>query len=195
MVEVAVSARQGDSGGPILNSRGELAGVLFGEGHGRTSGSYCGRVRWFLTSVVRPVPAATIAGTRPLEAIPSRPAGMTAAREVASTSPAALVASLPSGANSQPNGDQLASTPAAAALAPGGPNRSWPTEQPAAAPVPLVASTRAAAEPAVEVIQIGWHDIAGETYAEQAKTVLAGIGIMGMLLHLLRWLSREEAKA
>ena len=48
MVEVAVSARQGDSGGPIFNSRGELAGVLFGEGHGRTSGSYCGRVRWFL---------------------------------------------------------------------------------------------------------------------------------------------------
>jgi S1-C subfamily serine protease len=52
MVEVAVSARQGDSGGPILNARGELAGVLFGEGHGRTSGSYCGRVRWFLASVV-----------------------------------------------------------------------------------------------------------------------------------------------
>src|SRR5262245_47518650 len=51
MVEVAVSARQGDSGGPILNSRGELAGVLFGEGHGRTSGSYCGRVKWFLSSV------------------------------------------------------------------------------------------------------------------------------------------------
>ncbi len=45
MVEVAVSARQGDSGGPIFNEQGELAGVLFGEGHGRTSGSYCGRVR------------------------------------------------------------------------------------------------------------------------------------------------------
>ncbi len=52
MVEVAVSARQGDSGGPIFNGRGELAGVLFGEGGGRTSGSYCGRVRWFLSSVV-----------------------------------------------------------------------------------------------------------------------------------------------
>lgn len=53
MVELAAAARQGDSGGPILNSRGELAGVLFGEGQGRTAGSYCGRVQWFLDSVVR----------------------------------------------------------------------------------------------------------------------------------------------
>jgi hypothetical protein len=52
MVELAATARQGDSGGPILNSRGELAGVLFGEGQGRTAGSYCGRVQWFLDSVI-----------------------------------------------------------------------------------------------------------------------------------------------
>ncbi len=51
MVELDAPARQGDSGGPILNSRGELAGVLFGTGFGRTTGSYCGRVRWFLASV------------------------------------------------------------------------------------------------------------------------------------------------
>ena len=30
ILELDVAARQGDSGGPILNSRGELAGVLFG---------------------------------------------------------------------------------------------------------------------------------------------------------------------
>lgn len=52
MVELAASARQGDSGGPILNERGELAGVLFGEGDGLTLGAYCGRVRQFLASVV-----------------------------------------------------------------------------------------------------------------------------------------------
>lgn len=51
MVELAATARQGDSGGPIVNARGELAGVLFGSGHGATSGSYCGRVRQFLTSL------------------------------------------------------------------------------------------------------------------------------------------------
>ena len=39
---------QGDSGGPIFNGRGELAGVLSGSGFGQTCGSYCGRVRWFL---------------------------------------------------------------------------------------------------------------------------------------------------
>jgi hypothetical protein len=48
MVEVSVEARQGDSGGPILNERGELAGVLFGAGGGATTGSHIGRVKTFL---------------------------------------------------------------------------------------------------------------------------------------------------
>jgi len=52
MVEVSAAARQGDSGGPIFNSRGELVGVLFGTSFGTTSGTYCGRVQSFLTSVV-----------------------------------------------------------------------------------------------------------------------------------------------
>lgn len=52
MVELSTAARQGDSGGPIFNSRGELAGVLFGAGGGTTSGSYCGRVNQFLASVL-----------------------------------------------------------------------------------------------------------------------------------------------
>jgi hypothetical protein len=52
LVELAAEARQGDSGGPILNERGELAGVLFGSGPGYTSGSYSGRVREFLTAVI-----------------------------------------------------------------------------------------------------------------------------------------------
>jgi serine protease Do len=52
MVELAAEARQGDSGGPILNQRGELAGVLFGSGPGYTSGSFGGRVLQFLTTVV-----------------------------------------------------------------------------------------------------------------------------------------------
>jgi len=51
MVELSAPARNGDSGGPILNSRGELAGVLFGTAFGRTTGSYCGRLRGFLASV------------------------------------------------------------------------------------------------------------------------------------------------
>jgi hypothetical protein len=49
IIEVSVSARKGDSGGPILNQRGELAGVLFGSDMVRnTAGSYCERVNRFL---------------------------------------------------------------------------------------------------------------------------------------------------
>jgi len=53
----AVEARQGDSGGPIINQKGEVCGVLFGSAPGTvpasgyTIGSYGGRVRQFLASV------------------------------------------------------------------------------------------------------------------------------------------------
>ncbi len=51
MVELDVQARQGDSGGPIFNDRGELAGVLFGAGQGTTLGSFGGRVESFLATL------------------------------------------------------------------------------------------------------------------------------------------------
>ncbi len=50
-VELAATARQGDSGGPIFNTRGELAGVLFGQNDGRTIGSCTTRLRAFLGEV------------------------------------------------------------------------------------------------------------------------------------------------
>jgi hypothetical protein len=62
LVEVDAEARHGDSGGPILNERGEIAGVLFGT-NGTTHGSYGGRVIQFLTSVL---PGGTFAKTSPL---------------------------------------------------------------------------------------------------------------------------------
>jgi len=52
MVELRTVARQGDSGGPIFNQHGELAGVLFGAGWRTTAGSYSGRVKKFLGPVV-----------------------------------------------------------------------------------------------------------------------------------------------
>jgi hypothetical protein len=51
MVELDVEARQGDSGGPIFNQRGELAGVLFGAGQGTTLGSFAPRVSTFLATL------------------------------------------------------------------------------------------------------------------------------------------------
>lgn len=60
IVELSVSARKGDSGGPILNQQGELAGVLFGSDMIRnTAGSFCGRVSKFLlrsTSILQKLP-------------------------------------------------------------------------------------------------------------------------------------------
>lgn len=198
MVEVAVSARQGDSGGPIFNARGELAGVLFGEGHGRTSGSYCGRVRWFLTSVTPRVPA-SVAQTRPLEAIPTRPANITMPRDAAISSSHSAAAgeefANPSNAT-PPNG----TPPFPGAMSASTPLNSF-AQTTVASPAmptpvgadPLVASTRAAQDP--QAIQIGWQDIAGETLTDQAKTVLAAIGVLAVIFQALRWLSREEAKA
>jgi hypothetical protein len=93
-VEMAAGARQGDSGGPILNDRGELAGVLFGQNSGRTIGSCSTRLRTFLASVgssgftaaaaeqatrIR-MAAATINGNdHPSPATPSPPGPITAA--------------------------------------------------------------------------------------------------------------------
>lgn len=50
-IEVRAAARQGDSGGPIFNEAGELAGVLFGCKDGLTCGSSSTRVAAFLSGV------------------------------------------------------------------------------------------------------------------------------------------------
>lgn len=69
LVELSVQARQGDSGGPILNSDGELAGVLFGAGQGTTLGSFGPRVEMFVASL-----APDIGRDNPDEQTPSTPA-------------------------------------------------------------------------------------------------------------------------
>ncbi|QDU30398.1 putative periplasmic serine endoprotease DegP-like precursor [Anatilimnocola aggregata] len=73
MVEVAAEARQGDSGGPIFNERGEIAGVLFGSGKGSTSGSYAGRVANFLQGVVPVAPPAIAAAPSAIVPTPNAP--------------------------------------------------------------------------------------------------------------------------
>lgn len=63
IIDLSVHARQGDSGGPILNRDGELAGVLFGSDMVKnTAGSCCERVNRFLHQA-RPL----------LENLPRRP--------------------------------------------------------------------------------------------------------------------------
>ncbi len=57
------SARDGDSGGPVLNQHGELVGVLWGTDGRTVHATYCGRIRKFLANLLpnrgtpwRPVP-------------------------------------------------------------------------------------------------------------------------------------------
>jgi hypothetical protein len=71
MVELDVEARQGDSGGPIFNQHGELAGVLFGAGEGTTLGSYAPRVSNFLATLA---PDIGQAQDQALVAVVDRPA-------------------------------------------------------------------------------------------------------------------------
>ncbi len=48
MLVITGSARQGDSGGPILNTRGELVGVLWGTDSRTVCGTYNGRIYHFV---------------------------------------------------------------------------------------------------------------------------------------------------
>jgi hypothetical protein len=183
MVEVAVSARQGDSGGPIFNSRGELAGVLFGEGNGRTSGSYCGRVRWFLASVAPGALDTTqqLAAAR-LAPIAPRPSVAAGRREPA------YIASFAAG-------KELVRESSPPVLPAGAQSARTVTAAVPAVPRGVVASTRGCAPVAAAPQVIGWEDLAGETLGEQAKTVMAAIGVLAIILHALKWMSTEPAKA
>ncbi|RIK74349.1 MAG: hypothetical protein DCC67_16710 [Planctomycetota bacterium] len=93
MVELDVEARQGDSGGPIFNERGELAGVLFGAGHGTTMGSFGGRVGAFLASLAPDIGSGAASRVARDHAPPTPPAGSLGApialRATATIEPAA----------------------------------------------------------------------------------------------------------
>ena len=43
--------------------------------------------------------------------------------------------------------------------------------------------------------ELGWTDLAGETWTDQTKTVLAAVGVLLLVLEALRWLSRSEGTA
>lgn len=52
MVGISAAVRQGDSGGPIVNANGELAGVLFGCDGSVTTGSHIAPIRRFLAGIL-----------------------------------------------------------------------------------------------------------------------------------------------
>jgi S1-C subfamily serine protease len=169
-VEVAVAARQGDSGGPIFNQHGELAGVLWGEGSGYTTGSYCGRVNRFLASVL---PSAESAGAeRQMVAVPPRAA-------LRRGTPGAMVSASHAerSADAWPaaEGTLLSSRPAVERASTGdGRGGSLP---------PLDAGS-----------SFDWPALLGRSRAEQGKTVLALLGALAVALRVRRTVGNKAAE-
>jgi hypothetical protein len=182
MVELSAPARQGDSGGPIFNSRGELAGVLFGTARGQTSGSYCGRVRAFLTSVredffrLQPNPALLaqqpVAGATPA----ANPLPAAAPGSTASTLPP--VGSTPLAGPASPSVAIAANASVPASLA--GDDRSTIALPQSALGEP--GPTPIARLPDLPVANSTplWNDI---------KNYLAVIGVGAILFHVLKFLT------
>lgn len=108
LVELLATARQGDSGGPILNGRGEVAGILFGEGDGRTIGAAASRVRGFLQEVgslgFDPARLVNAAGSPAAPAMPQAPfASMPPLAQAVGPSIAGFAGPMPSAVHSSPS--------------------------------------------------------------------------------------------
>ena len=216
IVELHAAARHGDSGGPILNSRGELAGVLFGEGGGDTSGTYCGRVRMFLSSIGQGMAPAVALNSAPVakpllpqpsprqpatdlvaDALPFSPPRTTnyppislpigTLSEAPNTNSQAYTTTLPPPPVPEPEAThQRNRDPFASIISPLPPS---PPMQAGDAP----ASQATAGQPSVE--PIGWEQIAGHTWGEQFKTILAEIGAILVLLQIVRKIVLGSAAA
>jgi S1-C subfamily serine protease len=237
IVECAATARQGDSGGPIFNSNGELAGVLFGEGGGRTSGTYCGRVHQFLlsaTSRLREQSGARVAALPPTTDVasatsvaegkhmtngwrPRRNYGEqddAPASTVASILPAsdkspaasslppyepvsiqstATIAHAQKPAEPQPADDRTAPSPPAVASIAAAPSPRLPLAT--TTPAPNTNSQQIAPTPRDGRNELTWELFAGDTLVAQAKTILAGVGVLAFLFHGSRLLARTTAPA
>ena len=206
MVELAASAREGDSGGPILNQRGELAGVLFGATWGRTAGSHTVPVRRFLTSVsdrfdtlaAAPITAARSPQSggsqaiRPLarsvhypEPNPQPPVSRT---DVVTAHPSSRFASDVSGPLAKLDVNGWVASPRASSLAGPDASQTLPSAQPDAAPVSNSENrgrqTRKSPSPQ-------WLSLLGSTNGQQLKTILAAIGLLAICFHAWRTLGNS----
>lgn len=162
IIELDAEARQGDSGGPIFNQCGELAGVLFGAGQGTTMGSFAPRVRYFLAAVA---PDIDQANSQAKVAVADRPPpivnlpiagkidGASSTNPSAPWSPPKTAGGNPA-APSRANGTQFASTTA-------------PTQ-------------------AAESQSLSWSDLSRAGWYEPTKSLLAVVGLAAIALRLIK---------
>jgi serine protease Do len=179
MVELDVEARQGDSGGPIFNEHGELAGVLFGAGSGTTLGSFGGRVGWFLGTLAPDIGRATDLA---MAMTPTNNPKLKQGSAVAAVEPTKhsdLASNVKPAASSEKAIDPKASV----------------TEALAATPPPTSKSSN-------ELITHGWHAVAAKTQPAtkatsapqpvsitldlRISTILAAIGVLAAAAQLVR---------
>lgn len=123
VLEMSGASRPGDSGGPVLNERGELVGVQWGS-DGRTVGATClSRVRWFLARHSKRFRGAA----SPAEGLVESPAGVGSLPPGAST-PGASRAPAPELADGSgrpsPPADARSARPDGASPAGDGPRRA-----------------------------------------------------------------------
>lgn len=206
MVELSAEARQGDSGGPILNARGELTGVLLGAGHGATIGSYCGRVEIFLADV-------TPLLDTPIEAIATAVDPPPPPTAVAATDRVIVAAAEPT----PPTSPIKSESPIETVTATQEPNHAPPVEPPIESPLiasveqpppqstsetsaefyrpafvspgpqaDALPSSSGSLEPSHDEQIVRLTDIVGDTTGEQIKSILAAIGAVALLICSVR---------
>jgi len=181
IVELSTVARQGDSGGPIFDDHGQLAGVLFGSDGGSTSGSYGGRVRQFLATVVPDLnrPDTTMVATqgpatqRPLQPIT---AWSPAAEPTADVS-AGQLANIARPPAATDNGAAIPLPSKPVAMPQRGSAEASPSHKPPATDMEAGANPSRA---------IPWDDLIGHSPLDKVKTVLAAIGLISLLMWALR---------
>ncbi len=159
MVELDVEARQGDSGGPIFNQQGNLAGVLFGAGQGTTLGSFGGRVGAFLATLAPDIGRAE--KSLAAEQQRPKPARQVATQQVVAEKEPAHFASAEQVDNEE------ADWPS---------ESGWHSSQASAYPQQASGDWQAVAQVAP----------GPNNFFEQMKTVLAAIGLLAIVVQLMR---------
>ncbi|HJQ81232.1 MAG TPA: trypsin-like peptidase domain-containing protein, partial [Lacipirellulaceae bacterium] len=162
MLELDVEARQGDSGGPIFNDRGELAGVLFGAGQGTTLGSFAPRVSNFLATLAPDIGQSDDAA--PI-AMADRPAPNVRQPDNGWVTP---VANYPSSPWSPP-------APVARNTSDSPTTSSEPVQVVSTATVPQATS-----------VPLAWNDVANAGWYEPLKSALAVVGLLAIVGRLVK---------
>ena len=196
LVELGAAARQGDSGGPIFNAQGHLAGVLFGSVGTTTTGSCVVRVRRFLATcwpVRLPAVDQSHVGSEPIARGMHKDARASARPILGQLQQRSAGRPVVAGGSGRPNHDaaeaqQLVPLPWRV-------SHDSPPQDADGTPRRVVsrADASACSDHSGTTQTIGdWDTLAGSTNTERLKTLLALVGMAAIIGRLRRWFSRSS---